>query len=264
MNRILIKFGPFTIYYYSVIIILSILIGIYIAKKESTKLNMSTYIENILFDIIIFGIIGARAYYVIFNFSAYKSDILSIFKIWEGGIAIYGGIIGGFVAVVYNAIKQKQSIIQTTDILMPGLILAQSIGRWGNFFNQEAHGGVVTFEYLKSIHIPKFIIDGMNIDGIYYHPTFLYESLWCLLGFAILIMIRHLTKRKQGIVTYTYMIYYGIGRYIIEGIRTDSLYLGIFRVSQIVSIIIIIIGIVGICISIVNKNGINQEKKNRI
>ena len=215
------------------------------------KLSLISFISDLITYAIIFGIIGARIYYVIFNFDAYKHDLISIFKIWEGGIAIYGAIIGGFIAIVYLARKKQQSIIKTTDIIVPGLLLSQSIGRWGNFFNQEAHGGIVSLEFLKSLHLPKFIIDGMYINENYYHPTFLYESIWCLLGFMILVIIRKLTKRKKGIITYSYFIWYGLGRLFIEGLRTDSLYIGNYRVSQLVSLILIIVGITGIIISIV-------------
>ena len=249
MDRILFSFGPITIYWYSVTMLLSVLTGIYLSLKESKKQEMYSFVSDLITYIIIFGIIGARLYYVIFNFDTYKYDLLSIFKIWEGGIAIYGAIIGGFLAIVYLAKKQKQSIIRTTDIIVPGLILAQAIGRWGNFFNSEAHGTAVSLEFLKSLHLPKFIIDGMNINGLYYHPTFLYESIWCLLGFIVLLLIRKIIKRKDGIVTYSYFIWYGIGRTLIEGLRTDSLYLGEFRISQIISIILIITGIIGIIIN---------------
>lgn len=260
MDRILFSFGPITIYWYSVTMLLSVLTGIYLSLKESKKQEMYSFVSDLITYIIIFGIIGARLYYVIFNFDTYKYDLLSIFKIWEGGIAIYGAIIGGFIAIIYLAKKRNQSIIKTTDIIAPGLILAQAIGRWGNFFNSEAHGGVVTYEFLKSLHLPNFIIEGMHINGLYYHPTFLYESIWCIIGFAILIGIRKLTKRKQGIVTYSYFIWYGLGRFIIEGLRTDSLYLGTFRISQIVSIILIIIGVIGIILSnIKDKN--KKERK---
>ena len=246
MNRIFIDLGIIKIYWYSVMILLGVIIAIFISIKESKKVGLYEYFENLIYEILIFGIIGARLYYVIFNFSAYKNDLLSIFKIWEGGLAIYGGIIGGFIAIVYNAKKHKQSIIKTTDIVAPGLIIAQAIGRWGNFFNSEAHGTAVSYSFLKKLHIPNFIIEGMYINGKYYHPTFLYESLWCLLGFIILLLIMKVTKRKKGIVTYSYFIWYGIGRFLIEGLRTDSLYLGSLRISQVVSIIIIIIGIIGI------------------
>jgi len=250
MNRILFEIGPITIYWYSVTMLLAVLTGIYLATKESKKQGMYSFVSELVTYIIIFGIIGARIYYVIFNFDNYKYDLLSIFKIWEGGIAIYGAIIGGFIAIIYLAKKRKQSIIKTTDIIVPGLLLAQSIGRWGNFFNQEAHGTEVSLEFLQNLHLPNFIIEGMHIEGTYYHPTFLYESIWCLIGFLILITIRKLTKRKDGIMTFSYFIWYGIGRLFIEGLRTDSLYLGDFRISQLVSILLIITGILGIIISI--------------
>ena len=254
MNRILFELGPITIYWYSVTMLLAVLTGIYLATKESKKQGMYSFISDLVTYIIIFGIIGARLYYVIFNFDNYKYDLLSIFKIWEGGIAIYGAIIGGLLAIVYLARKREQSIIKTTDIIVPGLILAQSIGRWGNFFNGEAHGTEISLEFLQKLHLPNFIIEGMYIDGIYYHPTFLYESIWCLLGFIILIIIRKLTKRKDGIMTFSYFIWYGIGRLFIEGLRTDSLYLGSFRISQLVSIFLIITGILGIIISTLKGN----------
>ena len=259
MNRIMLEIGPITIYWYSVTMLLAVLTGIYLSIKESKKQKMYSYLSDLITYLIIFGIIGARLYYVIFNFENYKNDLLSIFKIWEGGIAIYGAIIGGLIAIIYLAKKRNQSIIKTTDIIVPGLLLAQSIGRWGNFFNQEAHGGMVNVTFLESIHIPKFIINGMYINGNYYHPTFLYESVWCLLGFIILIIIRKLTQRKKGIMTYSYFIWYGIGRLFIEGLRTDSLYIGNYRISQIVSLVLIIIGIIGII-----KNTMKGKKNERI
>lgn len=246
MDRVLLNIGPFTIYWYSVTMLLAVTTAVYLSIIESKKMNCKEYITNLITPIIIFGIIGARLYYVIFNFNLYKDNILSIFKIWEGGIAIYGAIIGGIVAILYYSSKYNESIIKTTDIIAPGLILAQAIGRWGNFFNGEAHGGVVSLEHLKQMHIPKFIIDGMYINGYYYEPTFLYESLWCIIGFVILLILRRITKRKKGIMTYSYFIWYGIGRILIEGIRTDSLYIGDIRVSQLVSAFLIIIGIFGI------------------
>ena len=135
----------------------------------------------------------------------------------------------------------------TLDTLAPYLILGQAIGRWGNFINKEAHGAMTTYEYLKNMNLPNFIIEGMYINGVYYIPTFLYESLWCILGFIILLIIRRKYKYKnKGIILFSYFIWYGIGRFFIEGLRTDSLYLGLFRISQIVSIILIVIGIVGL------------------
>ena len=258
MNRELFSIGPITIYYYSITMLLAILTAIIISVKRSKKEGMNAFFEDLIFSTIIFGIIGARLYYVIFNFSLYKNDLLSILKIWEGGIAIYGGIIGGLLTIIYKCKKANQSIIKTTNIITPGLILAQAIGRWGNFFNSEAYGKVVSLAFLKKVHIPKFIINGMYINGAYHHPTFLYESIWCLIGFIIIILI---SKKKKDIETYIYLIWYGIGRFFIEGLRTDSLYLGNIRISQLVSIIIIIIGIIGLIIKKMHKTNIKEYNK---
>jgi len=138
--------------------------------------------------------------------------------------------------------------------------LAQAIGRWGNFFNGEAHGNVVSLEFLKQLHIPDFIINGMYINGEYYHPTFLYESIWCVIGFGLLIIIRKLTKRRLGMMTSCYFLWYGVGRYFIEGLRTDSLYFGNYRISQLVSLVLIFVGFVGVIISCIRKDGNNERK----
>ena len=248
MNRTILSIGNFHIYWYSVLIATGIIIGLYLLMKEASKQNISKdTIIDIAFYTIIWGIVGARIYYVIFNIKPYLSNPISILYVWEGGLAIYGAIIAGFITLIYQTKKKNIALGKLTDMIVPSLILAQAIGRWGNFFNQEAHGGIVTLEFLKKIHIPNFIIKGMYINGNYYHPTFFYESLWCLLGFILLVIIRRLLKNsKDGTLTFIYLIWYGIGRFFIEGLRTDSLYLGIFRISQIVSIVIIIIGIIGL------------------
>lgn len=261
MDRVLISIGPINIYWYSITMLVAVLTGTFLSLKESKKVGMSSYMENLITSTIICGIIGARLYYVIFNFDSYKYDLLSVFKIWEGGLAIYGAIIGGLIAIIYNAKKQEQSIIKTTDIITPGLIIAQAIGRWGNFFNGEAHGGIVSLSFLENLHLPKFIIDGMYINGSYYEPTFIYESIWCFLGFIVLLIIRKITKRKTGIMTLSYFIWYGIGRLYIESLRTDSLYLGNIRISQLVSLILIIVGIIGIIIIIIKQIINNKRKK---
>ena len=248
MDRILISIGPITIYWYSFLILISILIGLFIIKKEVKKTKLDKdFIFDLIFYLIPVCIVGARIYYVIFNFSIFKNNLIDIFKIWEGGLAIYGVVISGILFIIYYSRKKKQSILLTLDILAPCLILGQAIGRWGNFFNKEAHGAVTTLEYLESIHLPEFIIDGMYINGNYYIPTFLYESIWCILGFIVLIILRNKIKyKKEGIIVCSYFIFYSVGRFFIEGLRTDSLYFLGFRVSQLVSIILFIIGLVGI------------------
>ena len=248
MNRVFISIGPINIYWYSVLIVLSIAIGMYFSFKEAKKNCLTKeFLYDLVFYLIPVAIIGARIYYVIFNFSLFKDNLLDIFKIWEGGLAIYGAVLSSIIFIIYYCKKKNKNIFLTLDTLAPYLILGQAIGRWGNFINQEAHGALTTYENLKSMHLPNFIINGMYINGAYYIPTFLYESLWCLLGFIILLIIRRKNKYKnKGIIVFTYFIWYGIGRFFIEGLRTDSLYLGIFRVSQLISIALILIGIIGI------------------
>lgn len=244
MNPIFLDLGIIKIYWYSIMILLGMFIGGSYILKESKRFEIpEDYIQNLIFLIIIFGVIGARLYYVAFNFDYYRQDLISIFKIWEGGLAIHGGIIAGLITVIFYTKKYKVNTLRTLDILAVGLILAQAIGRWGNFFNGEAHGPITTIEALTNLHIPKFIIDGMYINGSYYHPTFLYESLWCLIGFIILILFKRRKYNKIGQVTGLYLIWYGIGRFLIESLRTDSLMFNNLKVAQIVSVISIIIGL---------------------
>lgn len=247
MDRVFLSLGPITIYWYSVLIVISVCIGIFFSIKIAKKNGLGRdFIMDLIFYLIPVGIIGARIYYVIFNFSVFKDNLLDIFKIWEGGLAIYGVVIASIIFIIFYCKKKKKDVLLTIDTLIPYLILGQGIGRWGNFINKEAHGAITTFEYLKSLHLPNFIINGMYINGNYYIPTFLYESLWCILGFIILLIIRKKDNfNHKGILLFSYFIWYGIGRFFIEGLRTDSLYLGIFRVSQIVSIILILVGTIG-------------------
>ena len=260
MDRVLISIGPITIYWYSFLIFLSILIGLLIVKKEVVKTKLDKdFIFDLIFYLIPVAIVGARIYYVIFNYSVFKDNFIDVFKIWEGGLAIYGAVIAGILFTIYYCKKKKQSILLTLDILAPCLVLGQAIGRWGNYFNGEAHGVVTSLSYLKSLHIPLVIIKGMYINGNYYIPTFLFESIWCFIVFIILIIVRNKLKyKKEGIIVCLYFILYSLGRFFIEGLRTDSLYIFNFRVSQIVAIILIIIGIVGIVI--LEKKGDNNEK----
>ena len=260
MKRVFFSFGPVTIYWYSIMIILAIIVGMLIASHESKKMKMKEYIDSLIFYLIIFGVIGARLYYVIFEFDSYKSDLLSILKVWEGGLAIYGAVIAGAIVVIYHGIKYKYGGLKTSDILVPSLIIGQAIGRWGNFFNQEAYGNIVTLEYLKSLHLPDFIIKGMYIEGSYRTPTFLYESLWCLVGVIILIFIRKSRKQHEGKQISFYLLWYGIGRFFIEGLRSDSLYLGEYRISQIVSLILIVIGLLGNIIIYLKNHKITKQK----
>lgn len=246
MDRVFLELGPITIYWYSVLILSGVILGYNIIIRYCKKINFSeNVIVDMLFYLVIWAIIGARVYYVVFNFSVFEDDILGIFKVWNGGLAIYGAILAGIIYIAYYCYRHKLNFIRVLDIFSLSLLLGQAIGRWGNFFNSEAYGGITTYTALKDLFIPEFIIRGMYIDGAYRQPTFLYESFWCLVGVLILWFIRRKHFNVDGKQVCFYLIWYGIGRFFIEGLRSDSLYLGSFRISQIVSIIMVIVGIVG-------------------
>ncbi len=244
MNPIMFDFGLVSIRWYSFFILISFVIGGYLAIKEAKKWNISEdFMINLAFYLIPISILGARLYYVAFNWDYYKENLIEIIKIWNGGLAIHGGIIAGFLFLVLYCHKYKIRVLRMMDILVVSLILGQAIGRWGNFMNGEAYGPATTLAFLQSLHLPKFIIDGMYINGTYYQPTFLYESLWNLVGFILLLQIRKRRYNKIGQVTGFYFIWYGIGRFLIEFLRQDALMFHGFRVAQIASVIMVIVGL---------------------
>lgn len=244
MNPVLITLFGFEIRWYSVLILTGAILAILLLIKEGKRFNMpKDFLFNMAFWVIIFGIIGARLYYCVFNFNLYKDNLIDILKIWEGGLAIHGGIIAGFITLLIYTKKYDVNTIKITDMTVVPLLLAQSIGRWGNFFNSEAHGAATTYYHLKELHIPEKIIEGMKIGNVYYHPTFFYESLYCLIGFIILLFVRRYRYLKRGQLTALYLMYYSVGRFFIESLRTDSLMLGAFKVAQLVSVVLFIIGL---------------------
>ncbi len=253
MNPILIQFGSIQIYWYSIFIAIGLILGGYLVLQEAKHHGIT---EDKMIDFFFFllpiAFIGARMYFVLFHLDYYFSEPLDILKVWEGGLAIHGGIIAGFLYLLYFTKKNNYSPLFFCDMIVIGLILGQAIGRWGNFMNNEAYGPVTTLSFLESMHLPKFIIDGMYINGVYHQPTFLYESLWCFLGFIILVCIHKIKKLKLGMLTSFYLIWYGIERFFVEGLRTDSLMLGNFKIAQIVSLLFVVSGIV-LCILCLKK-----------
>ncbi|HAR4048271.1 TPA: prolipoprotein diacylglyceryl transferase [Staphylococcus aureus] len=235
--------GPLSVRWYGIIIAVGILLGYFVAQRALVKagLHKDTLVD-IIFYSALFGFIAARIYFVIFQWPYYAENPSEIIKIWHGGIAIHGGLIGGFIAGVIVCKVKNLNPFQIGDIVAPSIILAQGIGRWGNFMNHEAHGGSVSRAFLEQLHLPNFIIENMYINGQYYHPTFVYESIWDVAGFIILVNIRkHL---KLGETFFLYLTWYSIGRFFIEGLRTDSLMLtSNIRVAQLVSILLILISI---------------------
>lgn len=253
MSKIAISLGPITITWYSICIFVGIILAAIIINKEAKRYNIpSSFVTNLVFWCVVFGIIGARIYYVLFNLNYYSKFPMEIIKVWNGGLAIHGGIIAGVITLIIYCKKYNVSILKMTDIAVVGLILAQGIGRWGNFFNGEAHGGIVSRSFLEGLHLPSFIIEGMHIGGNYYHPTFLYESVLCIIGFFVLMGIRGIKRTKLGNTTALYLIWYGTIRFIIESLRTDSLMLGSIRVAQLISIFMVIGGIIMFIITRIN------------
>ena len=252
MNRVAFNIFGFNAYYYSLCILLGVIVAYILITREGKKQGLTKeFTSDLIFYTLIIGILGARVYYCVFNLDYYLANPSEILKIYNGGLAIHGGVIAGLIFVYFYTKKKNVSFIKILDIVAPAVIIAQSFGRWGNFFNQEAHGGITTYQNLKNMHIPEFIINGMHIEGKYYYPTFFFESIWCLIGFIILMIARRNKNLRKGFQIGFYFIWYGIGRFFIEALRTDSLMFFGLKIAQIVSLIGIIIGII---IIVTNRN----------
>ncbi len=243
LNRVFLQVGPITIYWYGVIIASGLFLGLYLATKEADRLGLK---KDLITDLIVFAapiaIIFARIYYVIFEWENYRgASFLSLIAVWEGGIAIHGALIGAVLTAIVYARVRDVSFWQLADIVAPSLILGQAIGRWGNFMNQEAHGGPISEAAYQNFHqyLPDFIMNQMCINGVLYHPTFLYESFWNILVFIGLLLLRKYNPLR-GEIFLSYIIMYSIGRIFIEGMRTDSLFLGPIKQAQFFSLLLII------------------------
>ena len=236
-----IEIGSFAVAWYAIFIMTGIVFALILAIREAQfiNINKSHLIDGTMYAVVL-SIIGARLYYVIFdpNKGNYKT-IIDVFNIPAGGLAIHGAVITAIVFVIIYARIKKMNVFALSDLLAPGFLMGQIVGRWGNFMNQEAHGGPIkegTYNVLKNI-IPNFILENMNIDGVYYHPTFLYEGLWNLLGFIIILIVRRKRLLKLGDLIGYYLIWYGLGRgLLIEPFRTDPLYIGPWRVNIVFSV----------------------------
>ena len=237
------SFGTFEVRWYGILIATGIILAFLLVQKEMVKQKMHPdFLTDMLIWAVPISIISARIYYVIFSWDFYKDHPGDIIKIWEGGIAIHGALIGAIITAVIFTRKRGVSFWKVADITAPGLLIGQIIGRWGNFMNQEAHGGPVSHSFLENNIIPDWIMNQMTIDGITYHPTFLYESMWNLVGLAIILLLRRVNL-KRGEIFFFYIIWYSVGRFFIEGMRTDSLYGGGLRAAQVVSILGVLIAL---------------------
>lgn len=245
----------FNIAWYGVIITIGMILGVLLAMYRTKKRGINPdIILDFVFIALPLAIIGARAYYVIFKWEDYSDNIINVFAVNKGGLAIYGGVIGGFIAAFIFAHVKKISFFTFIDLSIPSLILGQAVGRWGNFVNQEAFGNIVTNPKFQFFPLAVYI-DNLNQ---WHQATFFYESTWNFILLVIVLLLGY-KRVKDGILLSTYFIGYGLGRFLIEGLRTDSLYVlpGI-RVSQMLSLILIAAGMV--LLVLINKDVIKIRK----
>lgn len=236
--------GPVAVRWYGILIATGIIIAYVVAQREMTKRGFKDdFLTDLLIWTVPIAIICARIYYVLFEWSYYKEHPGQIVQIWQGGIAIHGALIGGAITVLIFCKKRGVNFWKVADILAPSILIGQIIGRWGNFMNQEAYGGVVERSFLESLYLPNWIIEQMNVQGFYHHPTFLYESMWNIVGLIVLLLLRKVNLLR-GEIFLIYVMWYSFGRYFVEGLRTDSLYIGPLRTAQMVSLIALVIAVI--------------------
>ena len=249
MDRIAFTIFGIDVMWYGVLMATGMILGTFLAIKEAKRVGISEDdVLNLAMCAIPSGIIGARLYYVIFNWSYYSQNPSQILNFRGGGMAIHGALIGGILAgFIYTKIK-KINFFKMADIALIGMPLAQAIGRWGNYINGEAHGGPTSLPW------------GIMVDGVKVHPTFLYESIWDFGIFILLWMFRK-KKKYEGQIAIYYIILYSLGRFFIEGLRTDSLMIGPLRMAQVISLVGVIGGIIAhIYLSKKNNNNTNEEE----
>lgn len=217
--------GPISVHWYGMILGLGALAGLLLAIQEGKRFGLT---PDFFLDLLLYGvpsaIIAARIYYVAFKWDYFREHPGEIIRIWEGGIAIYGALIGAVICGYFYFRAKGYPFLRVADICAPSLLIGQMIGRWGNFTNQEAYGGITTESFLReTLSLPDFIVNQMFIAGEFRHPTFLYESLWSFVGLILLFVIRRFNFLKTGELFISYFIWYSIGRFYIEALRTDSL-----------------------------------------
>ncbi len=242
-SRVAFSIGSKAVYWYGILILCGMIAAFahaYVRSKRE-KIREDDLLDLTIF-IILFGVLGARLYYVATTWGTgrYKT-FLDVIAIWEGGLAIYGGVIAGIITAVIVCRVKKLNPLRVLDMAAPGVMLAQAIGRWGNFMNGEAFGEVIPEGSLLYPFRMGLLSEFTGPVMQYYHPTFLYESLWNVIGF-ILITLTYKHKKFNGQIVLSYLTWYGFGRMFIEGLRTDSLYVGTFRISQVVGLLCFVIG----------------------
>ena len=244
-DKTFLKIGPFSIQWYAVLILSGAYLAYHLSQRNARR---SHYPSDILGDYFVYvlwcGIIGARLWYCVFyDFNYYFSNPINILKVYEGGLAIHGGLIAGVLFTLWYCKRKNLSFLKMADMIMPNVLLAQAIGRWGNFVNQEAHGGVVDASYYDGIL--SFLKERMCIDGVYYEPMFFYESILCILGFCLITFLLKPRQNKRGDLFWAYLMWYGLIRFFIEMKRTDALMIFGLKTAQLTSLAGIAIGVCG-------------------
>lgn len=260
LNRVAFQIGDISVTWYGILITLGILLAMVFAMTQCKKFGI---IPDKLIDVtlggVVGGIVGARLYYVAFSWDTFKDDLSSIFKTWEGGMAIYGGLIGAILVGALIVKLRKMRLLPVLDIACMGFLIGQAIGRWGNFVNVEAFGSNTSLPWgMTGERITSYLSNSANVETLNklgvtvdalapVHPCFLYESLWCALGFLLLFLYsKH--RKFDGELFLMYTAWYGLGRGVIEGLRTDSLLLGSIRVSQLLAFILVIAAVIIWCV----------------
>jgi phosphatidylglycerol:prolipoprotein diacylglycerol transferase len=242
------QFGPLAIRWYGLLIATGVLLGTTLAHREALRRGLDPdKLLNAIVIAVLTALVGARLYYVLFNWDYYGTNLRKIPALWEGGLAIHGGLIAGALATIVYCRRAGLSLPVTLDIMAPSVVIGQAIGRWGNFFNEEAFGVPTSLPWKLYISLPH---RPPHLAGFeYFHPTFLYESLWNLLVFAMLWFgLRKRLQDKPGALTLVYLGLYSIGRYLVEGLRIDSLMLGSLRAAQVASLFLVVVSGVGLAL----------------
>ncbi len=238
----------FSIRWYGVMIALGFLLAVLYAVKFAPRfgVQLDPMIDVVLVSAI-FSVLSARIYYILFydGIATFWKEPLKVFRIWDGGLAIYGALIGAFVTGIWMCRVRKVSTLAMFDLASVGFLIGQCLGRWGNFFNQEAFGGNTTLPWGMTGSIIRAGTNGSGYDtSLPVHPTFFYESLWCLIGIVLLHLLLKKKYTFKGQIFCAYVVWYGLGRVWIEGLRTDSLMLGQVRVSQLLAAVCVLAGVV--------------------
>ena len=247
-GAVAIHIGPLAIRWYGVLIAAAVLLGTLLAQREAVRRREDPdQLLNVIVLAVLAALAGARLYYVAFNWAYYSQHPAKILAVWEGGLAIHGGLIAGGLAIFLYGRSRRLPVLTYLDIMVPSVVLGQAIGRWGNFFNQEAFGTPTDLPwklYIDPYHRPA------HLTGFeYFHPTFLYESLWDLLVFAALHFgLRKRLQERRGALTLCYFAFYSVGRFIVEGFRIDSLMLGSYRAAQVVSATLFVLSVAALIV----------------